>query len=108
MSFGISSEVLKTASPAMLSVGRFMIGLLILLLLAARRPGFTRTLRQPRTILLGLVGVALYYSLTNVGLVLTSAGTAALTNAALPALTTLLGLVLLRERLAFGTIAGWF
>ena len=30
MSFGVSSEVLKTASPAVLSVGRFMIGLLIL------------------------------------------------------------------------------
>jgi drug/metabolite transporter (DMT)-like permease len=83
-----------------------MIGLLILVPLAARRPGFTHTLRQPRTILLGLLGVALCYSLTNVGLVFTSAGTAALTNAALPVLTALLGLVVLRERLVFGTIVG--
>lgn len=106
MSFGISAEVLNTASPAVLSVGRFVIGLLILVPLAARRPGFTRTLRRPRTIILGLLGVALYYSLTNVGLVFTSAGTAALSNAALPALTALLGLLILRERLAVRTIVG--
>nr|WP_246323668.1 DMT family transporter [Alpinimonas psychrophila] len=106
MSFGISAEVLQTASPAMLSVGRFMIGLLVLVPLAARRPGFTRTLRRPRTIILGLLGAALYYSLTNVGLVFTSAGTAALSNAALPAFTALLGLLVLRERLAVRTIVG--
>lgn len=106
MSFGISGEVLKTASPAVLSVGRFTIGLVILVPLASRRPGFARTLRQPRTILLGLLGVALYYSLTNVGLEFTSPGTAALSNAALPALTALLGLFVLRERLAARTAVG--
>ncbi|TFC90373.1 DMT family transporter [Cryobacterium sp. TMT4-31] len=106
MSFGISGEVLKTASPAVLSVGRFAIGLVILVPFAARRTGFVRTLRAPRTILLGLLGVALYYSLTNVGLEFTTPGTAALSNAALPALTALLGLFILRERVAPRTIVG--
>ena len=105
-SFGISSEVLKTASPAVLSVGRFAIGLIVLMPLAARRPLFARTLRDPRTILLGLLGVAIYYSLTNIGLEFTTPGTAALSNAALPALTALLVLFILKERLPPRTIVG--
>jgi drug/metabolite transporter (DMT)-like permease len=89
-----------------LSVGRFVIGLLILVPIAARRSGFTVTLRQPRTVLLGLLGVALYYSLTNIGLEFTTPGTAALSNAALPALTAISGLLILRERLGLRTIIG--
>jgi drug/metabolite transporter (DMT)-like permease len=105
-SFGLSAEVLRTASPAVLSVGRFVIGLLILVPIAARRSGFTITMRQPRTVLLGLLGVALYYSLTNIGLEFTTPGTAALSNAALPALTAISGLLILRERLSLRTIIG--
>jgi drug/metabolite transporter (DMT)-like permease len=89
-----------------LSVGRFVIGLVILVPIAARRSGLTTTLRQPRTVLLGLLGVALYYSLTNVGLEFTTPGTAALSNAALPALTAISGLFVLRERLGLRTIVG--
>jgi drug/metabolite transporter (DMT)-like permease len=105
-SFGLSAEVLRTASPAVLSVGRFVIGLLILVPIAARRSGLAITLRQPRTVLLGLLGVALYYSLTNVGLEFTTPGTAALSNAGLPALTAISGLLILRERLGLRTIIG--
>ena len=105
-SFGISGGVLETTSPSVLSDGRFLIGLIILIPLTVRRPGFAQTLRRPRTMLLGLLGVALYYSLTNISLEFTSAGTVALTNAALPALTAVLGLVLLRERLTFRTTVG--
>jgi drug/metabolite transporter (DMT)-like permease len=106
MSFVLSAEVLKTSSPAVLSVGRFAIGLVILLPVAARRRGFAMSVRQPRTAMLGLLGVALYYSLTNVGLEFTTPGVAALSNAALPALTAGLGLFLLRERLTTRTIIG--
>lgn len=105
-SFGLSAEVLRTASPAVLSVGRFVISLLILVPIAARRPGFTLTLGQPRTVLLGLFGVALYYSLTNVALEFTTPGTAALSNAALPVLTAISGLLIIRERLGLRTIIG--
>jgi drug/metabolite transporter (DMT)-like permease len=105
-SFGISSEVLGTASPAVLSVGRFVIGLMLLVPLAVRRSGFARTLRRPRTMLLGLLGVSLYYSLTNISLEFTTPGTVALSNAALPALTAVLGLFILGERLAARTIVG--
>jgi drug/metabolite transporter (DMT)-like permease len=70
------------------------------------RRGFAMSVRQPRTAMLGLLGVALYYSLTNVGHEFNTPGVAALSNAALPALTAGLGLFLLRERLTTRTIIG--
>lgn len=99
-SFAISDEVLRTASAAVVSVGRFVIGLLVLVPVALRRPGFARTLRHPRTMLLGFLGVALYYSLTNIALVLTLPGIVALTNAALPALTAVLAFFILRGKVS--------
>jgi drug/metabolite transporter (DMT)-like permease len=104
--FALSGIVLETSSPAVLSVARFLIALVVLVPLAARRPGFGRALRAPRTILLGLTGVTLYYSLTNIGLLFTSAGTVALANAALPVLTTVLAILILRERPSGRTLIG--
>ena len=104
--YALSAIALETSSAAVLSVGRFAIALLILVPLAALRPGFLRALRTPRTILLGLTGVTLYYSLANIGLLFTTPGTAALTAALLPALTAVLAVVMLRERLSRRTIVG--
>ena len=61
--------------------------------------GFVRTLREPRTILLGLTGVTLYYSFANIGLLFTTPGTAALTAAFLPVLTAGAAVALIHERL---------
>ena len=102
----VSGWALETGSPAVLSVGRFAIALLVLVPLAARRPGFLRTLRQPRTILLGLTGVTLYYSLANIGLLFTTPGTAALTAAFLPVLTAAAAVAMIRERLSGRTWIG--
>ena len=104
--YALSGIVLETSSPAVLSVGRFLIALVPLVPLAARRPGFVRTLRNPRTIILGLTGVTLYYSLTNIGLLYTTAGTAALAAALLPVLTTVLAVIVLREKLSRRTVIG--
>lgn len=101
-----SALVLETASPAVLSVLRFLIALVVLVPLAARRPGFVRVLRSRRTIALGLTGVTFYYSLANIGLFFTTSGTAALANAALPVLTAAFAVGLLRERLPARTIIG--
>ena len=102
----VSGWALETGSPAVLSVGRFAIALLVLVPLAARRPGFVRTLRQPRTVLLGLTGVTLYYSLANIGLLFTTPGTAALTAAFLPVLTATAAVIMIRERLSGRTWIG--
>jgi drug/metabolite transporter (DMT)-like permease len=104
--YALSSIVLETSSPAVLSVGRFLIALVVLVPIAWRRPGFARAMRSPRTIVLGLTGVTLYYSLTNIGLLFTTAGTAALAAALLPVLTTVLAVGMLRERPPRRTIIG--
>ncbi len=104
--FALSDVVLQTGSPAVLSVARFLIALVVLVPLAGRRPGFSRTLRTPRTIVLGLTGVTFYYSLTNIGLLFTTPGTVALSNALLPVFTTVLAVIVLRERPPVRTIIG--
>lgn len=104
--YALSGVVLESSSPAVLSVGRFLIALVPLIPLAAGRPGFLRTLRNPRTIVLGLTGVTFYYSLTNIGLLFTTAGTAALAAALLPVLTTVLAVIVIREKLSARTLIG--
>lgn len=97
---------LQSGSPAVVSVGRFALALVVLVPLAWRRPHFARTLREPFTILLGLTGVTLYYALANVGLLFTTGGTAALTAALLPVLTAGAAVVMIRERLTRRTCVG--
>lgn len=101
-----SAIVLETSSPAVLSVLRFLIALVALVPFALRRPGFLAVMRSPRTILLGLTGVTFYYSFANIGLLFTTAGTAALASAALPVLTAAFAVGLLREKLPPRTIIG--
>jgi drug/metabolite transporter (DMT)-like permease len=104
--YALSGIVLETSSPAVLSVLRFVIALVVLVPIAWRRPGFARAMRSPRTIVLGLTGVTVYYSLTNIGLLFTTAGTAALAAALSPVLTTVLAVAVLRERPSRRTIIG--
>lgn len=97
--YAASGYVLESGSPAVLSVGRFALALVVLVPLALRRRGFARALASPFAMLLGLTGVSLYYSLTNIGMLFTTAGIAALTSALLPVLTAGFGRVLLGERI---------
>lgn len=106
IAYVFSGWALQTGSPAVLSVARFAIALVVLVPLAARRPQFVRTLKQPRTVLLGLTGVTLYYSFANIGLLFTTPGTAALVVSLLPVLTAVAAVVMIRERLARRTIVG--
>lgn len=106
VAYTLSEWALETGSPAALSVGRFAIALLVLVPLSWRRPHFLRTLREPRTVVLGLTGVALYYSLANIGLLFTTPGTAALTAAFLPVLTAAAAVLMIHERLARRTWLG--
>jgi drug/metabolite transporter (DMT)-like permease len=101
-----SGWALETGSPAVLSVTRFALALVVLVPIAARRPAFLRTLKEPRTILLGLTGVTLYYSFANIGLLFTTPGTAALVVSLLPVLTAIAAVVMIRERLSGRTMVG--
>jgi drug/metabolite transporter (DMT)-like permease len=51
-------------------------------------------------LLFGVIGVTLYFGLLNVGLFFTGAGSAALLQAGIPAITTLLSVLFLKERVS--------
>lgn len=104
--FVVSDRALASMSPAVLTVARFALALVILVPLAARRDGMAAAIWSAPVALLGATGVAAYYGLQNVGLVSTSAGTAAVLQAVLPIATALIAVVWLRERLSPVLLAG--
>ena len=111
--FVVTKAALQSAGPFTLAVLRFAIALAILLPLAFRRGFHLRDALHPTFLKFGLTGVALYYGFQNLGLSFTSAGTAALIQTLVPAVTVLLSVWQLKERVTalqvFGillTIAG--
>lgn len=103
--YGLSAVALDTASPAVLSELRLVLAipLLLVLILVFRPhlglPALVRALRQPLAVVLALTGVALFSLPSNVGLTMSTAGTASLMSASLPVLTALIAWRLLRERI---------
>lgn len=104
--FVVSDSALDSFSPAVLTVSRFALALLVLAPLAATRGGVATTLRSAPVALLGATGVAAYYGLQNLGVLTTSAGTAAILQVLLPIATGLIALVWLGERLTRGLVLG--
>jgi drug/metabolite transporter (DMT)-like permease len=102
----VAKEILQHVGPFTLAVARFAISLIVLVPIATklgreRLPRFGRS-----SLILGLFGVALYFGLQNLGLTMTSAASAALVAAVIPALTAGLSYVLLGERLSRLQVAG--
>ena len=104
--FVVSDTALESMSPAVLTVARFAIALLVLGPAAAVKGELVAVLRSAPVAVLGATGVAAYYGLQNLGLVTTGAGTAAVLQAALPVATGLIAVVWLRERPSRGLIVG--
>jgi drug/metabolite transporter (DMT)-like permease len=95
----VTKQVLEEAGPFFVTVARFAIGLAVLLPFA-RREGFRAGLVvKPAFLVFGLTGVALYFGLQNAGLLFTSAGSAALIQAGIPAAVALLAFAFLGERI---------
>lgn len=102
----VTKRTLQEAGPFTVTALRFLIGLAALWL-PARRQGFrVRQALHPAMFAYGMTGIVLFYCLQNLGLMFTSAGSAALINAALPAATAVLSYALLRERLPRARLAG--
>src|SRR6266702_4030901 len=71
------------------------------------RQGYRLSLAvRPTFLLFGLTGIALYIAMTNVGLVYPAASSAALVQAAIPAVTTLLSVLLLKEHVSRRQLLG--
>lgn len=105
-SYIITKRVLQEAGPFTVTVLRFCIALATLIIPARRQGLRLRMLFRPDMVRYGLTGIALFFGLQNLGLTLTSAGSAALINAALPAATAVLSFYILREQLPPLRIAG--
>jgi drug/metabolite transporter (DMT)-like permease len=104
--FVVSDTALDSMTPAVLTVARFAIALMVLGPAAAARGGLAAMIWSAPVAVLGATGVAAYYGLQNLGLVTTGGGTAAVLQAVLPVATGALAVVWLRERLSRGVVVG--
>jgi drug/metabolite transporter (DMT)-like permease len=110
--YGLSAVALISASPAVLSELRLVLAIpLLLVLIIVLRPhlglsALGRALRQPLAVVLAVTGVALFYLPSNLGLTLSTAGTASLMSASLPVLTALIAWRVIRERITARVTAG--
>jgi drug/metabolite transporter (DMT)-like permease len=105
--FAATKFALRDMQPLTLSLVRFVIASLLLLPLAVadhRRRGGAVAWRG--LAVAGFFGGFLYFALQNVGLALTSATKTALILGGVPALTALLSIVALKERVTLGRAAG--
>lgn len=99
-SFAVTRSLLAEVGPFTASVLRFFIAWLFLAPFAYRR-GYRLSLAlRPTFLRFGLTGIALFTALSNMGLVFTSASSASLIQAGIPAVTTLLSVLLLKERVS--------
>jgi drug/metabolite transporter (DMT)-like permease len=97
--FIVTKILLEESGPFFVTVGRFLIGLAVLLPFAYREGFHFGLALRPGFLLFGLTGVALFFGLQNLGLLFTSAGNAALMQAGIPAATAVLAYLFLNERI---------
>ena len=102
----VTKSLLQEMGPFTAGVLRFFIAWLILAPFAFRQGYRLSLVVRPAFLLFGLTGIALYTAMTNVGLVFTSASSAALVQASIPAVTTLLSVLLLKERVSRRQLLG--
>jgi drug/metabolite transporter (DMT)-like permease len=102
----VTKSLLQEMGPFTAGVLRFCVAWVILAPFAFRQ-GYRLSLAvRPAFLLFGLTGIALYTAMTNAGLVFTSASGAALVQASIPAVTTLLSVLLLKERVSRWQLLG--
>ncbi len=98
---------LQEFKPFTLTVLRLLIAWLVLSPFARREGYRLRDTWQPKSLALGFTGVALFYTLQTLGVNYTSAASAALFQAGLPALTAFFAYLVLRERVNRLKIIGY-
>jgi drug/metabolite transporter (DMT)-like permease len=104
----LTKIVLAELPPLLLALLRFVIASLLLLPLAQSRGGLAlpRPLPLGKLVLMGLTGVTIFFAGSNLGLVYSSAADAALIQGAIPAVTTVLAVAVLRERVDRWRVGG--
>ncbi len=104
--FVVTRGMLDAIGPLTIAAGRFVLALAVLLPLAWREGYRPRDSLAPAFLGYGVTGVALFFGLQNLGLVFTTAGSAALLVALVPAVTAALARVVLGEPLPGLRLAG--
>ena len=104
--FLVTKVVLAEIGPLQLTELRFVLAFLLLAPLAARQGFQLKQIFTMEYMLFGLTGTTLYYVLQNVGLTLTSVSSTVLILSIIPALTTILAVIFLKERIGRSQIIG--
>ena len=104
--FTITKLVLGVIGPLQLTEIRLVIAFLSMAPFAARQGFRLKDVFRRDIMLFALTGTSLYYGLENSGMVYTSISSTALILAIIPALTTVLAVVILKERIGKTQIIG--
>lgn len=104
--FAITKVVLREIGPLTLTFVRFAIAFAVLGPLAMRQGFRLRDIFRPTFLLFGLTGTTLFYAFQNLGLNYTSVSSTVLIQSGIPAITAVLAVIFLRERLSVRQILG--
>ncbi|MCE1252506.1 MAG: DMT family transporter [Anaerolineae bacterium] len=104
--FIVTKIVLREMGPLLLTELRFIIAFLALAPLAARQGFKLRDVFRPTFLWFGLTGTTLYYALQNLGLSYTSVSSTVLILSIVPAVTAVLAVIFLKERLGRQQVFG--
>jgi drug/metabolite transporter (DMT)-like permease len=104
--FVITKVVLHEIGPLTLTFVRFAIAFAVLGPLAARQGFRLRDVFRPTFLLFGLTGTTLFYAFQNLGLAYTSVSSTVLIQSGIPAITAVLAVLFLKERLGARQIFG--
>ncbi len=104
--FVITKALFDTIGPFTVIGIRLVISLLVLIPLAMRRGFHWNMIIQKKYLLYGLTGVALFFGLSYVGLDRSTAGNAALIQAANPAAIALFSFLILKEKISVQRASG--
>ncbi|HVN54517.1 MAG TPA: DMT family transporter [Anaerolineaceae bacterium] len=104
--FVVTKVILHEIAPLALTFTRFAIAFAVLAPLACRQGYRLRDTFRPSFLLFGLTGTTLFYALQNLGLKYTSVSSTVLIQSSIPAITAVLAVIVLKERLSARQIAG--
>jgi drug/metabolite transporter (DMT)-like permease len=104
--FAITKIVLRDMGPLQLTCIRFVVAFAILTPLAYRQGFRIQQIIQPKFLLFGLTGIALFYGLQNAGLKFTSITSTVLIQSSIPAITAILAAWILKEKISLLQVLG--
>ena len=104
--FMITKLILNEIGPLQLAFMRFVLAFTAMAVPAAKQGFRIKDVLRPRFVLFGLTGTTLYYALQNIGLTYTTVSASTLILAGIPAMTMVLAVIFLKERLTKIQVGG--